>query len=89
MTAWYLEPGGTATHGFGDGAWMRSLCGGYRWTAALQPAQGHPWRCPACLQLDRGTEVVRVDTREMQRDAADRKRAYARNASRRRWRRTT
>lgn len=88
MTAWYLEPGGTATHGFSDGAWMRSLCGGFRWTVALEPAPAYPRRCSACLVLDGEPTVTRVDNRERQRDAADRRRAFA-SAARRRWRRTT
>lgn len=89
MTDWYGPVDGSPCHGFSEAAWMRSLCGAVRWSAALIPTPDAPARCDACVALADGPVVQVVRTRETQIATAERRHAIARAASRRRWRRTS
>lgn len=83
---WYTDPVDDVAHGFATNAWMRSLCGSVRWTAALDHVDAR--RCTACTELAVGVQVKPVaPVRRV--DRAARKAAIARAAARRRWARTS
>lgn len=82
---WFSDRDDVA-HAFANGAWMRSLCGECRWTAALGPTARS--LCPACLSLANEVRVERVGPQPTPADREARRVAIARARARRRWRRT-